>query len=359
MQGPPHFFYEALVQYGMGKIRIATVFGLLSFSLTAQWINQPTPGIPRTKDGKADLKAAAPKTSDGKPDFTGLWTFKPAGGGISQLKLADIKPWAVALKKEREENLGSEAPSANCLPNSFLGVGLLKVVQTPTLIVILAEGLEYRQIFLDGRDLPKDPNPAWMGYSVGHWDGDTLVIESTGYNDRSWIDGYPHTENLRFTERWRRDDFGHLQIETTASDPAIYAKPWSGKLKGEYTADTDLIEYVCAENEKDHVHLVGKRSDDAKHAVTLAPEILAKYAGVYELRAKELTSIDVIDVHVVLKDAKLSVGITPTGGQDMIPLSEKTFTGLGGYVDFGEDEKGGYLVIRIAEGDFRCNRKRE
>lgn len=346
----------------MGKTWIVIVLGLLSLSLQAQWINQPTGGIPRTKDGKADLTAPVPKTPDGKPDFTGLWTLKPAGGGgISQLKPDDIKPWAVALHTEREENLGSDSPSLKCLPGGFLyGLGLLKIVETPSLIVILSEDLEYRQVFLDGRDLPKDPNPAFMGYSVGHWDGDTLVIESSGYNDRTWIGGgYPHTENLRLTERWRRDDFGHLQIEVVASDPAIYAKPWTNKFKGEYTADTDLIEYVCAENEKDHVHLIGKRSDDAKHAVTVAPEILAKYAGIYDLRAKELTSVDAVDVQVAFKDGQLTFGIAGGGGQAMIPLSEKTFSGVGGYVDFGQDDKGRYLVIRLAEGDFRANRKKE
>ena len=154
--------------------------------------------------------------------------------------------------------------------------------------MVISEDLEYRQIFLDGRQLPSHPNPAWMGYSVGHWDGDTLVVESTGYNDRAWLEnGYLHAEDLQVTERWHRADFGHLEVELTYRDPAIYDKPWMSKLTGGYTPDTDLIEFVCAENEKDSSHSVGKRCDYLTKAVKLAPEVLARYAGTYELRGVE------------------------------------------------------------------------
>jgi hypothetical protein len=355
----------------MNKFRAAVVpvkhaqrLGLFAFGLScliqAQWIKQPTTGIPRTSDGKPDLTAAAPKASDGKPDFTGVWTIFPAGGGLTrQLKPAEMKPWAVALQKERDENLGLESPGTQCLPFGILvgGAGMFKIVQTPSLIVVLSEDLEFRQIFLDGRALPKDPNPAWMGYSVGHWEGDTLVVESTGYNDRTWLEaGYPHTENLRITERWQRKDFGHMSIDASLSDPAIYAKPWTVKAGGSYTADTDLLEYVCAENEKDRRHQVGKKSDDTKHAVKLASEILSRYAGRYELHAKDLTGVDVMPLKVDLEDGVLNLGIGDGAGEPMVPLSEITFTGFGGYVDFAKD--GGYLTIRIAEGDFRANRSK-
>jgi hypothetical protein len=160
--------------------------------------------------------------------------------------------------------------------------GLAKIVQTPGFIVMLNEDLTYRQLFLDGRDLPKDPNPAWMGYSVGRWEGDTLVVESTGYNERTWLDsGYPHTESLRITERFHRGDFGHLTVDMNYSDPEAYEKPWTARMEMQYRADTDLLEYVCAENEKDSVHLVGTLSDDTKNAVKVAPEILSKYVGTY------------------------------------------------------------------------------
>lgn len=340
---------------------IALVSGLLSLSLQAQWINQPMPGIPRTPAGKVDLGAPAPKTPDGKPDLTGLWTLTGAGGGLNQLKPSDIKPWAEALHRQRDENLDS--PGTECLPFGFLlGGGFVKVVQTPSLIVLLSEDLEYRQIFLDGRQLPNDANPAWMGYSVGHWEGDTLVVESTGYNDRTWLErGYPHSEHLRIIERWRRGDFGHLIVDMTHSDPEIYTKPWTSKVAGVYIPDTDLIEYVCAENEKDRRHLVGKKSDDTKKAVKLAPEVLSHYAGTYELRAKELTSVDVLEVKIALEDGELRLGLADGPKDPMVALSEKTFTGFGGYIDFGKNEKGEttYLVIRIAEGDFRANRKQD
>jgi hypothetical protein len=137
------------------------------------------------------------------------------------------------------------------------------------------------RFFLDGRDLPADPNPDFLGYSVGHWEGDTLVVATTGYNDRTWLDyaGHPHTESLHTTERFHRKDFGHLEITETFDDPKAYARPWTVNVSGELTADSDLLEYVCNENNKDIAHLVGKASD-AK-GVDVAPEILVKYAGVY------------------------------------------------------------------------------
>src|SRR5262249_2269869 len=158
-------------------------------------------------------------------------------------------------------------------------------------------------IFMDGRELPKDPSPAWMGYSVGHWDNDTLVVESTGYNDRSWLEnGYPHTEHMHLTERIRRRNFGNLEIVTTFSDPEVYSKLWTMTQNGLYLPDTDLLEYVCAENEKDSAHLVGKKSDDVKRAVKLPPDVLSRYVGTYQFRAKDLglpiTGIDVVPVQI-------------------------------------------------------------
>ncbi|HLH44907.1 MAG TPA: hypothetical protein VKV74_18100 [Bryobacteraceae bacterium] len=345
----------------MTKISLVIAFGLTGCFLQAQWIQQPTVGIPRTPGGKADLTAPAPRSADGKPDFSGLWTFFPGKGGLTQqLKPSDIKPWAEALHKQRDEDLSHDSPASQCLPGGFGGFGLAKVLQTPGLIVILMEDLTYRQIFLDGRQLPKDPNPAWMGYSVGHWEGDTLVVESTGYNDRTWLEqGYPHTENLRLTERWSRADFGHMSMDVTFSDPAIYAKPWSSSISAAYTADTDLLEYVCAENEKDRVHSIGKKSDDTKHAVSLPPEVLSKYAGRYDLKAKELTGVDLLPLTVSLEDGALKLGVADAPGEMMIPLSEVTFTGFGGYIEFGKNGKGEVtnLVIRIAEGDFPAARR--
>jgi hypothetical protein len=346
----------------MFKFSIAIALGLISAPVQAQWIHQPTPGIPRTADGMPDLKAPAPTAADGKADFSGLWILLPGKGGISQLKPSEIKPWAETLHKERRENLGSDDPSIHCLPGGFIGAGLTKIVQTPALIVVLSEDLTYRQIFLDGRELPKDPNPAWMGYSVGHWEGDTLVVESTGYNDRTWLgEGYPHSENLRIKERWRRADFGHLAMDMEFSDPSIYSRPFTVAVAGTYSADTDLLEYVCAENEKDRSHLVGKNSDDAKRAIKLAPEILAKYTGTYLLGgdiAKDVGA-EFIPVTIALEDGGLKLGIADGERQPMLALSEVTFTGFGGYIDFGKNDKGevDHIVVRLAEGDYRANRK--
>ena len=238
--------------------------------------------------------------------------------------------------------------------------GLDKIVQTPALILILREDLTYRQIFLDGRELPKDPNPAWMGYSVGRWEGETLVVESSGYNDRTWLEnGYPHTESLRITERFRRGDFGHLTVDATYGDPGAYEKPWTAKMEMPYITDTDLLEYVCAENEKDSVHLVGTKSDDTKNAVKLAPEILSKYVGTYQERQVS-GGRPAPEVRIALVDGELTVSVGTTQNRRMTALSETTFTDNCTHFEFGRNDKGDaiYLIIGAAEGDLRADRKK-
>jgi hypothetical protein len=204
------------------------VFGT---TVAAQWLNYPTPGIPRTADGKPNLTAPAPRTGDGRPDLTGLWT---SFVGVADLKLEDAQPWARALVQQRRDNFNKDNPYYRCLPE---GPGptaadvaaVRRIIQTPAIIAILYGDLTYRQIFMDGRKLETDPNPSWMGYSVGRWEGDTLVVDSAGFNDRTWVTGnYPHTESLRMTERYRRTDFGHLEIVATLQDPGAYARPLDG-----------------------------------------------------------------------------------------------------------------------------------
>ena len=263
---------------------------LTATTVSAQWLNYPTPGIPRLPDGTPNLAAPAPKAADGKPDLSGLWAimYRPYHTDIAtDLKPAEIQTWAAALTRQRSENLGRDDPSTlQCLPfgprlNFATDANPLKIVQTSNLIVILSEDLTYRQIFLDGRTLPSDPNPAFMGYSVGHWEGDTLVVVTVGYNDRTWLDGngHPHTESLRTTERFHRKDFGHLELSETFDDPKAYARPWTVKVTGELKPDTDLLEYVCKENEKDSQHMVGQASD--LKPIELTPDVLAKFRGVY------------------------------------------------------------------------------
>jgi len=268
------------------------VFGTV---LPAQWLKDKTRGIPRTPDGKPNLTAPAPRTPDGKPDLTGIWEFPvdAAIGNITMrniggLKPEEIQPWARALVQQRGENLSSkDNPRFQCLPEGpgyVTDGGMRRIVQTPAMILMLNEDLTFRQIFTDGRALESDPNPAWMGYSVGHWDGDTLVVESNGYNARTWIlDGYPHTEHLRITERYRRTDLGHLEVSVAFADPSIYARPLTVAITGRFVADTELLESVCNETEDNgQQHWIGKLSDTKKTSVHLPAETLAKSVGVYK-----------------------------------------------------------------------------
>jgi len=340
------------------KIAMAAAFCLLPVTLCAQWLNFKQQGIPRTPDGKPDLTAPAPRAPDGKPDLSGIWEVTKKEGGLSQLKPVEIKPWTLKLAKEREETLFKDSPPITCLPNDGDGSYVAKIVQTPGLIVMLRESLTYRQVFLDGRELPKDPNPAWMGYSVGRWEGDTLVVESTGYTDRKWLEsGYPHTENMRITERFHRGDFGHLTVDATFSDPGAYEKPWTVKTEMTYLPDTDLLEYVCAENEKDRVHMVGTNSDDTKNAVQLSPEVLSKYVGTYERQlSKGATQVIII----ALEDGGLTLSGLGVVNRPMTALSETAFTTPDGYhSEFLKNEKGDVtqLVNHGAEGDRHYDRK--
>ena len=199
----------------------------------------PHSGIPRTADGKPNLAAPAPRTPDGKPDFSGLWTrTSRVNTGFTPVDPASVD----AVVRERAENFGKESMRASCLPDGpgylyargpDLNWAMFKVIQTPSLIVILHPDLTYRQIFMDGRSLETDANPNWMGYSVGRWEDDTLVVESAGFNDRTWLEaGYPHTEALRAIERYRRSDFGQLTIEVELHDPALYTAALEGHGRG-------------------------------------------------------------------------------------------------------------------------------
>jgi hypothetical protein len=256
-------------------VNLKTCSAIAVLALTApagaQWLNRKTPGIPRTPDGKADLNAPAPKTADGKPDFTGIWR-QPNGVKYTVNIAADLKPgdvpmqpWAAAVYKQRQDTLSKDDPVGHCqlpgVPQMNAVPYPYKILQTPTQITILYEAFRtFREIFIDGRELPVDPNPSWMGYSVGHWEGDTLVVESAGFNDKTWIDtgGHPHTDQLHVTERYHRRDFGHIDLQTTINDPGAYTKPWTVNYEIRLMPDTELLEYLCTENNKDVEHLVGK-----------------------------------------------------------------------------------------------------
>jgi hypothetical protein len=242
---------------------------LFAAAAPAQWLNYPTPEVPRTPDGKPNLAAPAPKSADGKPDLSGVWVTQP---GYTRDIAKDLKPgevsfqpWAETLYKHRVGNEGKEDPQAYCVlsgvPRENVVPYPLKILNSKGVMVILYEALHsYRQIFMDGRALPKDPNPAWMGYSIGRWEGDTLVVQSSGFEENNWLDnnGHPGTEALRLTERFHRKDFGHIDLQMIIDDSKAYTKPWTVNLQFIAAPDTELIEYVCDENEKDLKHLVGK-----------------------------------------------------------------------------------------------------
>lgn len=247
----------------------ATLAILIAAPSFAQWLNHPAKGIPRLPDGRPDLNAPAPKQADGKPDLSGLWQPTPAyiGDIARDLKPGEVpfQPWAEALYKQRRETQSKDDPTGWCVPGGVPRSDAVpypfKALHAPGLVAILYEAVHsFRQIFLDGRELPKDANPTWLGYSVGRWDGDTLVVESRGFVENSWLDnfGHPGTEMLHVTERFRRRDFGHMEIQVTIDDPKAYTKPWTITMPMTLIPDTELLEYICSENNKDIEHLVGK-----------------------------------------------------------------------------------------------------
>jgi hypothetical protein len=258
----------------------------------AQWLNHPTPGIPRTPDGKPNLSARTPRAADGRPNLSGLWQTEAApaemlerlipgatnGAGEEPLsqyfinilsdfkpETAPIQPAAAALFLQRAKTFSKESPLSHCLPEGMPLVEMApapyKIVQTPGLTVMLYErDTTFRQVYTDGRKLPADPQPSWLGYSVGKWDGDSLVVDSNGFNDRGWLDarGHTHSEALHLTERFHRLDFGHMEVQLTIDDPQTYTRPFTIHLKQRLQADTDVLEAFCAENEKDSRHVDGK-----------------------------------------------------------------------------------------------------
>ena len=250
---------------------------------SAQWLKYPTPGMPRLPDGRPDLNAPTPRTAGGRPDLSGIWYLEappcpPAGCADYQAgpefmnfgaKLPGGRlpylPWAAELVKQRSEQLGKDDPVGLCRPPGALRLLTFppprKFIQLPGLFVILSErDVTYRQIFMDGRPLPTDPEPSWNGFSVGTGDGDALVVQTTGLRDGTWLDrsGSPLTEAARITERFRRVSYGRLEIAVTVDDAKAYLRPWTVTLTQVLGVDTELLDYHCMDNEKDAQRLVGK-----------------------------------------------------------------------------------------------------
>ena len=257
----------------MSRFNVSLSLVLLAVPSFAQWLNYPTAKVPSGPDGKPNLSAPAPKAADGRPDLSGVWQaegqefFFDLASGLKPGEVVML-PWAKALQQRRVDREHGDDPLARCLPHGVPRVntnGLFpfKIIQTPGLVVILYEQLYlFRQVFLDGRKLAENPNPSWLGYSTGRWDGDTLVIETSGFNDQTWLDtsvGHPASEALHVIERFHRRNFGTLEVQATINDPKAYAKPWTSKIqKMNLQLDTDLMEFICNENEKDQTHMPAK-----------------------------------------------------------------------------------------------------
>lgn len=254
----------------------------------AQWIKYPTAGVPRDKSGKPILTGPAPRAPDGKPDLSGMWMIADAlpcpkiltddqGECLEKTPIGQITadlnatvpggipflPRALDMRKERQAH--ELDPHVKCLPSNFPRMFTLphitKFVQTPKLLMLANEfNASYRQIFLDGRPLPVDPQPSWNGYSTGRWEGATLVVESNGFRDDLWMDmaGTPLTSAGHVTERFRRPSFGTLEIEATVNDPTMYARPWNLKIADKLVVDTELIDEVCLEGENSSKHMIPK-----------------------------------------------------------------------------------------------------
>ena len=262
---------------------VAAALIAIAVPLPAQWLNYPTAGIPRTADGKPNLSAPAPRMADGKPDFSGVWEMEhnkpcppdgcndippPQEFGNIAWSLKDglpYQPWASELAQSRRASLRKDDPISHCLPIGIVESETIptfrKIIQAPGLLVILNEyNPSYRQIFTDGRPMPVVPQPAWNGYSTAKWDEDILVVQTTGFRDGIWLDtgGNVLTDAAQVTERFRRVNYGRLEVEVIVNDPKAYTKPWTIKLHQILNADTDLLDYICLENEKDLKHFVVK-----------------------------------------------------------------------------------------------------
>jgi hypothetical protein len=266
---------------------------LAAGSASAQWVGYPTASVPRNADGSVNMKAPAPRMPDGKPDFSGIWTTADSnreegaqdvasdGNDIhSSRYMANIgselpgglpyRPWLVPIVKERTDNLAVDDPHIRCLPDNFLrAYGLphmLKFVMKPDILIVLNEmNAGYRQVFLDARALPDEPTPSWQGYSSAKWVGDSLVVDTIGLRDDTWIDwnGSVLTESAKVREEMSRPDFGHLVIKVTVDDPKAYTKPWSVTLTQRIVVDAELIDEICLENEQ-FVKRMGLSPEDAQ-----------------------------------------------------------------------------------------------
>ena len=347
----------------MFKRVIALLIFLLASSLaSAQWWSLITPGVPRTADGEPDLSAPVPRFSNGLPDLSGLWISVGASGTLYDP--AYIQPWARQAMTENENNFYANDPRFACLPSGpgsypagVVASGLRRIVQHPAFVAVLNSDYSYRQIFMDGRELEAKPFPSWMGYSVAHWEGDTLVVESNGFNDKTWLhrDGLPHTDQLHITERFRRVDFGHIELEVTYTDPGTFTQAVQASIELEFRADTELFENVCNESARGlSSNWAGEIQQADDNVVEVSMDNIETYLGTYQgVWLGTLTTAE-----FVLDDGEMILIRTPgysdTGGNTasvrsrLVPQAENAFDcicGLG-FV-FSVNEEG--LATEVSE----------
>jgi len=335
---------------------------LTGISLDAQWIKLTTPGLPRLPDGKPNLTAPAPRTAGGKPDFSGLW--KNDGGDrlynnvTADMQVSDVAPWAHALFVKRSLEFGKDSMETQCLP---MGPAYLttryreyRIVQTPTLIMMAFDDGMHRDIWMDGRSLEADPNPTWMGYSVGRWDGDALVVESNGFTDRSWLDfgGHPHTEALRITERYTRRTIGEISVQVTMVDPKVYAKPIAFTMPVKLRPDTEMLEGFCENHHKSRERMASTR---AAEVVQVSAGTLSRYVGTYDT----VDDGDKHSVHVTLDGTNLWFDYDGKGKEMLIALSPTRFSWSGSIVDFSPSGDGAVKIdIHYVESTESGSRRR-
>lgn len=331
------------------------VFVSVSSPLSAQWLDWRSPLVPRDAEGSPEMSAPVPRMADGRVDLSGLWVAEAAQGSVFDESM--IRGWALEAMVENEADFYTSDPRFHCLPSgpSFLPAGrsaggTRQIVQHPDIVAILHSDMTYRQIYMDGRELESDPVlRTWMGYSAGRWDGDTLVVESNGYNDKTWLirEGLPHTDQLHITERYTRLDYGHMQLEIRYMDPGTFTGPVQAIVDLVLTPDSALLEVVCNESATGTRHYSGEIEQAEENVVEVPAEILERYTGTYQ----GIWLGNLITAEVTLEDGELYLKRSPrysdTGGNTdfdtsrLIPLSDNAFDSLFGlgWV-FNADENG-------------------
>jgi hypothetical protein len=352
----------------MRQLAALLLLAFVSSSADAQWFDWQSPLIPRTADGRPDLSAPIPRTAAGGVDLSGLWV--PEGARGSLFDEAKIRGWALDAMAEAQRTFYTADPRFHCLPSgpssypagASVG-GTRRILQHPEIIAVLNPDMTYRQIFMDGRALEPEPLlPTWMGYSVGRWEGDTLVVESNGYNDRTWLtrEGLPHTDQLHITERYTRLDYGRMQLEITYVDPGTFTEPVQATVDLVLRPDGAMLEVICNESQTGQRHYSGDIGQAERNEVDVPLAILERYVGTYQ--GVWLGSL--VTAVVTLEDGDLYLTRTPrysdTGGNTdsdtsrLIPQSETAFDSLFGlgWV-FEVDERGeatSVLEVHVSGG---------